>query len=101
MSGWKDFEYDPNTGILTRWGEPVGHRNWDGYLMVKFQNKSMRVHRVAFFLMTGRWPTHIDHINRVRTDNRWNNLREVQPSQNSQNRKPKRWQRLRASWQNN
>lgn len=48
-------------------------------------------HRLAFLYMTGAFPTNqVDHINRVRNDNRFINLREVLPSDNSKNRSPKR-----------
>lgn len=61
-----------------------------GYVNVRFRLdkkfKDMRAHRVAFFLMTGRWPEIIDHINRIKSDNRWSNLREVDYSQSSRNR---------------
>lgn len=37
--------------------------------------------------MEGYWPENdIDHINRVKTDNRWSNLREVSKSCNMRNR---------------
>jgi hypothetical protein len=37
--------------------------------------------------MTGEWPKdQIDHINRVKDDDRWENLREATQSQNSYNR---------------
>lgn len=37
--------------------------------------------------MTGEWPKNqIDHINRIRDDDRWENLREATQSQNSYNR---------------
>lgn len=35
--------------------------------------------------MTGVWPTQVDHKNRDRSDNRWDNLREATVSQNSGN----------------
>ena len=44
-------------------------------------------HRIAFLWMTGRWPEpETDHINGIRNDNRWSNLREVTVSQNQLNR---------------
>ena len=34
----------------------------------------------------GTWPTkQIDHVNRIRHDNSWTNLREVEPVQNAEN----------------
>lgn len=42
-------------------------------------------HRVAFALMAGRWPDIIDHIDGDKTNNRWENLREVSRMQNMQN----------------
>tara|TARA_Y100000592_G_scaffold75768_1_gene118479 strand:- start:429 stop:773 length:345 start_codon:yes stop_codon:yes gene_type:complete len=87
------FDYDPETGILTTKAtgfQNTNHIDWKGYLRatvwVKGIQKQVKVHRVAFFLMEGRWPEQTDHINRDRTDNRWANLREADPKLNANNR---------------
>lgn len=88
--------YDPETGSLNwriaRPGAPkgalVGTRTADGYTQVEVDYRLYRVHRVAWLLMTGEWPHHfIDHINGMRADNRWKNLREATPLQNARNRR--------------
>jgi hypothetical protein len=43
-------------------------------------------HRLIFFWMTGRWPLVVDHIDHDRTNNRWENLRDVSAGENAQNR---------------
>lgn len=58
-----------------------------GYIFIGVDGKHYRAHRLAFFYMTGQWPKEqVDHINGVRTDNRWGNLREATASQNQANR---------------
>jgi len=42
-------------------------------------------HRVAFAIMTGRWPEIIDHIDGNKSNNCWQNLREVTRTENMQN----------------
>ena len=44
------------------------------------------MHRAAWALFYGRWPSEIDHLNGIKTDNRLCNLREVSRSENNQNR---------------
>ena len=41
--------------------------------------------RLAFFYMTGKWPSQVDHKNRNRADDRWSNLRGATGSQNQWN----------------
>lgn len=87
--------YDPETGILTwkitRPGAPagavVGTKTPEGYIQIEVEYRLYRAHRVIWLMQTGRWPEHnVDHRNRVRDDNRWENLREATPLQNSWNR---------------
>jgi hypothetical protein len=60
-----------------------------GYFVGSFDNRMFSAHRVAWAIHYGEWPTEeIDHINRVRTDNRIANLRDVDRSVNSLNRAP-------------
>ncbi len=44
------------------------------------------VHRYGFWYVTGLIPTHIDHINRVRHDNRFENIRASDYLLNGQNK---------------
>jgi hypothetical protein len=86
--------YDPSTGIL-RWrvgksnvkaGSVAGGLNDQGYILLRVDRVAMRAHRVAWAIMTGSIPTlEIDHKNRIRSDNRWENLREVTHAQNFEN----------------
>lgn len=57
------------------------------YLITKVNRKKVRLHRLAFFWMTGRWPEIVDHINGDTLDNRWCNLREVDAKGNCRNTK--------------
>jgi hypothetical protein len=43
-------------------------------------------HRVAFALMSGRWPRVIDHIDGDKANNAWSNLRDGSCSDNMRNR---------------
>lgn len=88
------LKYDPETGSFTRikatgyrlqWkaGAPVGRVGSKGYVGITLDKQHYKAHRVAWAIMTGAWPTdEIDHINGVKNDNRWCNLREATRSQN-------------------
>jgi len=67
-------------------GEVVGRIDDQGYVRFQFANKKQRAHRVAHLLMTGSWPSNLmDHKDRVRHNNCWDNLREVSPKENRAN----------------
>ena len=91
------FNYDPATGLLT-WrvnkgsrapaGSPAGSPHGKGYLRVMVDKRLYLVHRVAWLIATGSWPTEaIDHVNGVASDNRLCNLREATHAENAQNRR--------------
>lgn len=92
------LHYDPDTGGFTRKvsesnrvkvGDVAGWRS-EGYIRMRVRGKFYFAHRLAFLYMTGEWPEdQIDHINHIRDDNRWCNLREVSNQENHKN-KPKR-----------
>lgn len=90
------LNYDYRTGVFT-WvtkpyrssvliGSKTGTVNGSGYVCITLKGVIYRAHRLAWFYVYGEWPLgQIDHINRVRHDNRIANLRIVDSSQNQQN----------------
>jgi len=82
----EDFTYKPDTGELFRKGKLVQTVSTKGYLVSNVQGKVLYGHRISWFLYHGSWPEHgLDHINRVKTDNRINNLRDVPQVTNLEN----------------
>ena len=89
------YSYDPMTGLFThkknvaaiKAGDIAG-TNVKGYIEIRVGNKKrIKAHRLAFLFMNGKLPEmHIDHKNRVRSDNRWSNLVEATNEENSHNR---------------
>lgn len=89
--------YDPDTGVLKRTHAlDRNHNRYEkefvptsvtaqGYRQISLFKSPRTVHRLAFLYMTGRFPDEVDHINGVRLDNRWCNLREVSSKENRMN----------------
>lgn len=83
------FEYDPETGILTRnsTGRPCGSPHGKGYLRVNAGVHGMiYAHRLAFALHHGYLPAVVDHMDRNRLNNRIENLRACVQAENCCNR---------------
>ena len=89
------LHYNPETGIFTRIascrrpdliGKKAGSIKARGYVSIMIDGHHYLAHRLAFLYMTGLMPESSDHINRVRDDNRWVNIRVATPSQNMMNR---------------
>jgi hypothetical protein len=85
---WKKDRKGANGGIRVKAGKEAGTTQVTGYRAINIDRMPQLSHRIAWALMTGEWPKNqIDHINMVRDDNRWENLRPATHSQNSMNRK--------------
>lgn len=81
------YTYDKATGEILRDGVAVGCKDDEGYVMVWYNKKLWRAHRLAFHLLGLELPAQVDHINGNRSDNRWANLRPCTNMQNQYNRK--------------
>lgn len=91
---WELFTYNPDTGLLSHnWntvhklqGDDATYMHSQGYLSIAVGNSEYLAHRVIWKMMTGSWPNgQVDHKNHKRTDNRWENLREVSSRENQLN----------------
>lgn len=90
------LKYEPETGRFTwrvrpsnsmRIGDVAGclsKRN--GHWQIRLFDRCYQAHRLAWLYVYGEWPVvEIDHVNRVRADNRIANLRLATRSENNQN----------------
>jgi len=89
------LSYNPVTGKFTRRitvgrhlaGSEPGTIDDDGYVRITIDGEKYRAQRLAFLYMAGAFPDcEVDHEDRVRTNNAWDNLREATTQQNAANR---------------
>ena len=81
------FYYDNYSLWYSGSNEEAGTLSNNGYFVVTVYGKQYYVHRICWFLKTGFWPDgNVDHINGVKEDNSWMNLRLATHSQNGCNR---------------
>lgn len=89
------LSYDPLTGLFT-WrirassramiGQVAGTLHRYGYIQIKLDGVVYRAARLAWLYMTGAWPSGVvDHRDRARANNRWQNLRDVTVGVNNEN----------------
>lgn len=81
------WEYDTETGQVLLAGKPKGTLRKDGYLVVWYQGRVEYAHKLAYILQGLNPPEMVDHINGIRSDNRWVNLREANNTLNQYNRR--------------
>ena len=91
------LHYDSKTGVFT-WkakkggraskGQTAGAADAYGYIVIRINSVLYKAHRLAWLYTYGDWPeTNLDHINRVKDDNRIKNLRVASQSLNMHNAK--------------
>lgn len=90
------WHYCPDEGRFTRLmtvggtkiGDVANFLRHDGYIQIQISGKKYLAHRLAYLYMTGEWPKNqIDHIDWIRNNNRWANLRNATNSINQQNQR--------------
>lgn len=88
------LKYNPETGVFiwlvscgtVKKGKLAGYIGPNGYQYIGIDRSIYLTHRLAWLYMVGKFPKeHLDHLNRVSTDNRWENLRECNYAQNGSN----------------
>ena len=90
------LHYDADSGSFT-WLKAIATRikvgciagciDKYGYMIIKINGRNYKAHRLAFLYMDGAFPPNdTDHINHLRADNRFVNLRHATRVENGRNR---------------
>lgn len=89
------LRYEPDTGLFYRRIDVRAHKagsiagnakdQASKYVRISIDNKSYLAHQLAWFYMTERWADYVDHKDTANKNNKWENLREATPGQNSGN----------------
>ena len=69
-----------------KWNERTSNPNSRGYIHIGIGGKQYKAHRLIMLAFVGESDQDVDHINRIKTDNRFENLRYCTHIENSLNR---------------
>ena len=95
------LHYDPDSGVFTwrqsknnqytRIGSEADCVSGHGYIRIMLDGTRYFAHVLAWLYVYGKYPTQvIDHINKIKSDNRIINLRDVSTSINNHNTKARK-----------
>lgn len=85
------LRYEPDTGnffrLFKKFERPCSSQDKNGYIRIDIDGRNCSAHRLAWIYVYGEISDLcIDHINRIKSDNRISNLRLVTRSENQQNK---------------
>lgn len=102
------FEYRDGKLFWKSSGKEAGWNQGAGYKGICLNYKKYLVHRIIFAMFHGYMPTKVDHIDGNKLNNKIENLREANVSQNAMNQKIRQdntsgiknvsWDKNRDSW---
>jgi len=85
ITGLFTWKYQTNPSIKI--GSVAGSKMTQGYITIRIDTIAHLAHRLAFLYVDGYLPENeVDHIDRVKDNNAWSNLREVSKSCNMRNK---------------
>lgn len=84
---YKDGElfWKSDRGNQVKAGALAGSKSMYGYWEIRYKSKLYLRHRIIYLMFKNSWPDIIDHIDQNRTNDKIENLREVNKSQNNHN----------------
>ena len=91
----RTLDYDPETGVFVkklsntrtdRIGQRADFKAANGYRAVNINDRRFQTHRITWLIVHGSMPVgQLDHINRIRDDNRIANLRLATQAEQNRN----------------